>query len=184
MFEHQNIHGEAATASPRQRVLFPLCTFFLGVVAGEVDEDAAIHDGWRGFAATGAGWHHGQRQYQGEIIIRRDAVEPLEAAAQAAMHEHVFVAGALERTDGRHPRGTGVQPVARLTRVDMARMQTEGAMVAVPPARWHGCDEAATVHALEDALGRVASRPPHRGAGLVISIVEIGRLVAIRMSQG
>ena len=159
---------------PRQRVAVVILTFSRRGVAGEVNEDAAIHDVWCHFRAAGAWWHLRQGQHQREIVIRRDAVEALEAAAQAAMHQHVLAAGALKCPDGRHPRATGIQAVARLARIHMARMQTKRAMVAVSPTRRHRCDETATVHALEDSLGGVASRTTHGHGRLVISIVELG----------
>ena len=165
--------------SAHQGVAVPLITFFRSVVAGEVDEDAAIHQRRGRLGAAGARRHHRQDQHQGEIIIRRDAVEALKAAAQAAMHQHMLAAGALERANGGHPRATGIEPVARLARVYVARMQAKWAMVAVPAARWHGRDEAATVHAFKNAFGGVATGAPHGLGRLAISIVELGRLVAI-----
>ena len=52
-------------------------------------------------------------------------------------------------------------------------------MVAVLPARWHGRDEAAALRAFENALLGIAARLAYGRVGEYVSIVELGRLVAI-----
>jgi hypothetical protein len=54
--------------------------------------------GWVGRA----GWQHGQREHKIKVVVGGDAVEALEATAQAAMDEDMLAVGPLEGANGFH----------------------------------------------------------------------------------
>lgn len=91
--------------------------------------------------------HIGQRQHQDEIVVGRDAVMPLDATTETAMHYGVLAIGADERSYGRHRATAGTGAVAGQTVVHMSRVQTDGTVIAVSPAARHGPDEDTAVPA-------------------------------------
>ncbi len=102
-----------------------------------------------------------QSEHEIEIVIRRDAVEPLHAAFEAAMHEHVLSVSALEAAGWLHASPTGAHAISRSPVIDMAREQAIGTVVAMMRAgRWRA-DKPATMPALEHLFSR-GSLPAHK----------------------
>ena len=95
----------------------------------------------------------GQGQHKIEVIVGGDATTALEATAEAAMEQHMLAGAPLEAASGLHAGATIAQAVARLSIIDMARVQAKWAVIAVMPTRGQWRDEAATVLALEDLVG-------------------------------
>lgn len=91
--------------------------------------------------------HIGKSQHKREVVIRRDTVMPLDPARQTPVHNRVLAAGTDEHANGRHRAATGAEPVAGHALVHVTRIQTDGAMVAMPPASRHDADERVTVTA-------------------------------------
>src|SRR5579859_1104425 len=105
----------------------------------------------------GARRHNRQGQHQLEIIVRRDTVEALEAAAQAPMHDHMLAVWPLERTDRLHHRAARAGTVARAASIHMPRIKTERAVIAVMPSTRQRPDEPLAVAALEALLRRMST---------------------------
>jgi hypothetical protein len=68
-----------------------------------------------------------------DVVVCCDPVMSLEAAAEAAVHEHLFALGSREDGDWRHARAAIARPVARDAAIDMQRVEAVGAMIAVAP---------------------------------------------------
>src|SRR5215469_1988890 len=100
---------------------------------------------------------HGQRQHQVEVVVGGDTIEALEAAAQAAVDDHVLAAQPLERPDRRHQRAAGARAIPGARPVHVARVETERTVVAVVAATGQRPDEAVAVTAGEAIVGCVAA---------------------------
>jgi hypothetical protein len=88
-------------------------------------------DARRPFGGLHPRLHDSQPHNGSEVVISRDAVVPLEAAAKAAMDDDVLALRTRERTHGRHRCPTRAGTVAGPFAVDVARVQAARAMIAV-----------------------------------------------------
>jgi hypothetical protein len=116
--------------------------------------------------------HVGKSQHKREVVIRRDTVMSLDPARQTAVHHRMLAAGTDEHADGCHRAATRAEPVARHALVHMTRVQTDGTMVAMPPASRHDADKRVTVTAPK-LLIPPRSRASHGGALARLRCCEI-----------
>jgi len=125
--------------------------------------------GWVGRA----GWQHGQREHKIEVVVGGDAVEALKTAAQTAMDEHMLAVGPLEGADGFHQPTTGASAISRCRGVDVARVEAEGAMVAVVTTTRQRANKAAAVPTGEAVGGSMGGA---RSTRRVAWVGTLGRL--------
>lgn len=97
-------------------------------------------------------WHFRQGQNQIEIVIGGDAVEALEVAAQAAVHQDILAVWSLEIANRGHSAAASARTIS-FAHIDMARVEAEGAVVAMMPTRRQGADETTAIAALENLFG-------------------------------
>ncbi len=116
--------------------------------------------------------HVGKAQHKREVVIRRDTVMPLDPARQTPVHHRMLAAGTDEHANGRHRATTRAEPVTGHALVHMTRIQTDGTMVAMPPARRHNADKTVAVTAPE-LLIPPRSCAPHGGALARLRCCEI-----------
>lgn len=100
-------------------------------------------------------------QHRG-IVVGGHPVVPLEPAAEATVDDALLAARPLEHADGRHRRPAGARAVAGRPPVDVARVQAERAMVAVPAA----VQRLSYKHPAAPAAKLLALRPKPRAAVL------------------
>src|SRR5258708_35729988 len=110
--------------------------------------------------AGGARRDDGQCEHEMEVVVGADAVEALEAAAEAAVDDAVLAVGALEGADGRHQGTAGGCAVAGAPVVHMAGVEAVRAVVALAAAARQRSDETLAVAAAKALLGRVAVSAP------------------------
>src|SRR4051812_17320376 len=83
------------------------------------------------------------------IVVRGEAIRAHKATAEAAMSDHRLAVRTDESTDGCHLRAAGTGTVARPLVIDVAGIEAQGTVIAVPAAAHRRADEGAAVHALE-----------------------------------
>ena len=111
----------------------------------------------------GAGFEHGERQHEVEVIVGGDAAEALDAAGEASVHDHVLAVTAGERADRRHAAAAVAGAIAGRGAVDVAGIEAPGTVVAVVPAGGEGAHERAAVAAAK--VVAAGSRALGAGAG-------------------
>src|SRR5574341_1318895 len=80
------------------------------------------------------GAYGGQPLHGHLVIVSGDAVVPLEAAGQAAMHDGLLAVRSGEPAHRRHGGTAGAGPVAGRAPIDVARVETVRAVVALAAA--------------------------------------------------
>ncbi len=117
-----------------------------------------------------------QGQHQIEIVIGGDAILALDPAFQAGMHQRIFAVGPRKIADRCHRAATGAEAVTWHALIHMPRMQTVGAVIAVPPAAGDKTNHHAAVPTPE-LFGLVGTLAMRRRARAIL-----GWLVALRAS--
>jgi len=110
-----------------------------------------------GAATPRVGCHRHQPQ-QGEwVVVSRNAVAALDAAAVAAVHDDLLPLRFEEGSDRRHQGPARTRPIAGTTRIDVARGQAERAMIPVGSTGDGWADKGAAATAFErlPAIGPV-----------------------------
>ncbi len=131
-----------------------------------------------------------QPEQRDRVVVGRDAILALDAAAVASMNHHLFPLRSEAGAAGRHQRPAATGPIAWSTLVNVAGGETERAMIAVPAARDGWADKRPAPPALERFLTigadpaqprlapvRPASRPAiaaAAGPGLIVSMLGAG----------
>lgn len=107
------------------------------------------------------GWGQQREGHQHQrVVVRRDAVPSLDAAAEAAVHQHLFPRPPDEHPDWGHERPAAARPVTGPRLVHMPRVQADRAVVPVTPAAQRRTDHRLAVPAAET----LRLRPPCRAA--------------------
>jgi hypothetical protein len=99
-----------------------------------------------------------QTQNERKVVVRGDVVEPFPVAAMTTVQHDVLAVVTDERADRGHRCAAGRGAVAWTPIIDVARVETDGAVVAMPAARWQRADQQPAVPATKVLFaGRVRS---------------------------
>ena len=99
----------------------------------------------------------GQGEYEIKIVVRGDAVEPLESAAVTAVYDHVLPVWPLEATDRLHRAAADAHPVFWFAGIDVPGIQAMGAVVAMTSSRRRWTNETMAMFTLEHLFVGIAT---------------------------
>jgi hypothetical protein len=99
--------------------------------------------------AAGARWERRQHEDEIKIVIRCDAVEAFKVATETSVDKNILAVVALEATDWFHSAAAIAHAIPCLLIIDVTRVETKGAVIAVMAARRRRADKAMTMPAFE-----------------------------------